>query len=176
MGYRVFIVSAFLVAGFLNPALSLATETPETPAEIARSTGLPLPRYVSLRSDMVYVRSGPDYRYPIKWIFQREKMPVEIVQEFDHWRKVKCFDGEDGWVHQSMLSGERTVLVKSEEDPVPLREGFSKDARMIARVEPLVVAGVDKCEGEWCRIEASGYRGWVERNFLWGIYDDEELN
>lgn len=176
MGYRGLIALLVLCFGVLNPALSLAVETDKAGGEALRSTELPLPRYVSLRSDMVYVRAGPDYRYPIKWIFRREGMPVEIVQEFDHWRKVRGIDGDDGWVHQSMLSGERTVLIKSEQDPVPMREGVDKNARMIARLEPLVVAGVEKCDDQWCRIEASGYRGWVQRNFLWGIYESEELN
>ncbi len=169
------ILALLLCAGFLAPPPARAEEMPK-PSGNFRSTDLPLPRYVSLRSDMVYVRAGPDLRYPIKWIFRREGMPVEIVQEFEHWRKIKAIDGGEGWVHQSMLSGERKVLIKSESDPVPLREGFTKNARMIARIEPMVVAGVDKCDSGWCRIEASGYRGWVERNFLWGIYDDEELN
>ncbi len=140
-----------------------------------RSTDLPLPRFVSLRSDKVYVRTGPALRYPIKWVYKREEMPVEIVQEFDSWRKITDFEGEAGWIHQSLLSGERTVLIQSD-DLVPLREGFSSESRMMARLEPDVVAIVDKCISEWCRIEAEGYRGWVQRNFLWGIYEDEELN
>lgn len=138
--------------------------------------GRPVPRYVSLRSDKVYVRAGPAMRYPIKWIYKRAGMPVEIVQEFDNWRKVRGIDGEEGWVHQSMLSGERTVLIrKVQDDLVPMREGFSAGARMTARLEPMVVASIDKCAGDWCRVEAGGYRGWVQRNFLWGIYDSEEF-
>lgn len=141
-------------------------------------TGLPIPRFVSLRSDKVYVRSGPALRYPIKWIYKREHMPVEIVQEFENWRKVRGIEGEEGWIHQSLLSGERTVMIKTGEADqlIPMREGFNVGARMIAKAEPMVVADLDKCSGDWCRIEADGYRGWVERNFLWGIYEDEELN
>jgi len=175
MGFRVFTSLVLLCLGLLAPGMSYAGKA-EDPAESFRSTDLPLPRYVSLRSNMVYVRAGPDLRYPIKWIFKREGMPVEIVQEFEHWRKIKGYDGEEGWVHQALLSGERTVLISNAQDAIPMREGFSKDARMIAKLEPMVVAGVDKCTGNWCRIEASGFTGWVERNFLWGIYDSEELN
>lgn len=162
-----------LVCGLAFPSLAPADE----PVEGFRTSGLPLPRFVSLRSDKVYVRAGPDWRYPIKWIFKREKMPVEIVQEFENWRKIRDVDGEEGWIHQSLLSGERTIVVKNRDSElVPMREGFSGQARMIAKVEPMVVAGIDKCAGDWCRINAGGFRGWVERNFLWGIYEHEEFN
>lgn len=169
--FRVLTVLAVVVLG-----LSAATVThAEEPVQGFRSTDLPLPRYVSLRSDKVYARAGPALRYPIKWIYKRNGLPVEIVQEFDNWRKVRDYEGEEGWVHTSLLSGERTALVWGDA-LVPMREGFSNNARLIARVEPMVVAALDKCSENWCRIETGGYRGWVERNFLWGIYEDEDLN
>ncbi len=174
MGFKVLkLLMLLLVVGLMSPATSFAGES----VDGFRSTSLPLPRFVSLRSDKVYVRAGPALRYPIRWIYKRDNMPVEIVEEYENWRKVRGVDGEEGWIHQSLLSGERTVLIKaSAADPVPMREGFSKSSRMVAKVEPMVVADVDKCSGGWCRIAAGGYRGWVERNFLWGIYEDEELN
>lgn len=173
MTFRFLKILLLLVClGLFAPAASHAEEA----VQGFRVTDLPLPRFVSLRSDKVYVRAGPALRYPIKWIYKRDAMPVEIVQEFENWRKVKGVDDEAGWIHQSLLSGERTVLIKKAEDLVPMREGFSRDARMVARLEPQVVAGLDKCSGHWCRIEAGGYRGWVEKNFLWGIYEDENLN
>lgn len=171
------IVFFLFCVGLIVPPHSRADE----PVEGFRSdSGMPLPRFVSLRSDKVYVRAGPALRYPIRWIYKRTGMPVEIIQEFEGWRKVNGFDGEEGWIHESLLSGERMVLVRTPDtDPeglVPMREGSNKDSRMIARIEPMVVAGVEKCEDEWCRIKTDGYRGWVERNFLWGIYPDEDLN
>jgi len=168
-----------LFFGFLNPSVVFATDSNVAEEVVAggfRDTELPLPRFVSLRSDKVYVRAGPALRYPIKWIYKRENLPVEIIQEFESWRKVKGFDGDEGWIHKSLLSGERTVLVKESDDLIPMREGFSHEARMIARLEPSVVARVDKCSQAWCLIRAGGYHGWVERNLLWGIYEDEELN
>lgn len=147
----------------------------EAPVKGFRDTDLPLPRFVSLKSDKVYVRAGPAMRYPIKWIYKRDAMPVEITQEFDNWRKVRDRDGEEGWVHQSMLSGDRTVVVEAP-DLVALREKPNGQARMIARLEPNVIGHLDKCDKDWCRIEAGGFRGWLERNLLWGIYPEEELN
>ena len=140
-----------------------------------RSTDLPLPRFVSLNSDKVYVRTGPANRYPIKWVYQKRNMPVEIIQEFENWRKVRDFETGEGWIHQSMLSGERTALIKSE-DLVPLREDANTGARMVARIEPYALASLEKCASEWCRVEAGSYHGWIERNFLWGIYEDEDFN
>lgn len=160
---KIFAVLCVLV--FLSPFPALAGE-----GESA------VPRFVSLGSDRVYVRSGPALRYPIKWVFQREGLPVEVLQEFEGWRKIRGMDGEEGWIHQSLLSGDRHVVVKEGGAPVPVRAGAGQDFRMIAKIEPQVVAVLDKCEGAWCRIEAGGYRGWVERNFLWGIYDSEYLN
>lgn len=140
-----------------------------------RSTDLPIPRFVSLKSDKVYVRAGPALRYPIRWIYKQSGMPVEIIQEFDTWRKIRDVEGEDGWIHQSLLSGARTVLVYAD-DLVPLRDDDKVAAKMVARLEPNVIANLETCRAEWCRLEVGGYHGWVERNFLWGIYADEELN
>ena len=164
----------FLIAIFVL-LLSFPALAQEEPVKGFRDTNLPLPRFVSLKSAKVYARAGPALRYPIRWIYKRDALPVEIIQEFDNWRKVRDIDGEDGWVHQSLLSGERTVLVQAE-DLVALRERSNNKARMVARLEPNVVAHLNKCNGDWCRIEISGFRGWIERNLLWGIYADEDID
>ncbi|MBU0799517.1 MAG: hypothetical protein KKA05_00800 [Alphaproteobacteria bacterium] len=140
-----------------------------------RDTALKLPRWAALQGEKTYVRAGPGLKYPIKWIFKKQGLPVEIVQEFDSWRKIRDYEGGEGWVHQSLLTGARMVMVKSDM-LVPMRDGASGDERMIARLEPQVVAAIDRCTPAWCRVETNGFRGWVQRNFLWGIYEDEELN
>ncbi len=140
-----------------------------------KTSGLPLPRFVSLKSDKVYVRTGPSVRYPIRWIYQRTDLPVEIVEEFDVWRKIRDSEGEGGWVSQTLLSGERTALVKGEE-LAPVRERPAEDARMVARLEPGVIAHIEKCDPAWCRVSAGGFKGWISRISLWGIYEKEELN
>lgn len=138
-------------------------------------TGLPLPRFVSMKSDKVYVRTGPSIRYPIRWVYQRTDLPVEIVEEFDVWRKIRDSQGEGGWVSQALLSGERTAIVRGE-DLVPVREDADTAARMVVRLESGVIAHIEKCDRAWCRISASGFKGWIERKSLWGIYENEELN
>lgn len=140
-----------------------------------KTSGLPLPRFVSLKSDKVYVRTGPSVRYPIRWIYQKSDMPVEITEEFDVWRKIRDSEGEGGWVSQTLLSGERTALIKGE-DLAPVRENAGEDSRMVARLEPGVIARIEKCDAAWCRVTAGGFKGWISRNSLWGIYDNEDLN
>lgn len=135
----------------------------------------PVPRFVSVKSDKAYVRAGPGQTYPIKWVYSREGIPVEVVQEYDTWRKIRDFDGEEGWMHSSLLTGERHVIVKGT-DTVALRDRVGVDGRIRARLEPRVIAKLDECANGWCLIDAQGYEGWIERNLLWGIYDTEELN
>jgi SH3-like domain-containing protein len=147
---------------------------PVSPAAV-HGSGLPLPRFASLRSDKTHARSGPGARYPIKWVYNRAGLPVEIVQEFENWRKIRDFDGDEGWVNQLLLSGKRTAQVKGEV-PAALHGSHSADSRVTARLAPRVIAEVKKCEGAWCRVSAGGYDGWIERNFLWGIYAREDLN
>lgn len=147
----------------------------EPPVRGFRSTDLPLPRFVSLKSDRVHARAGPGQRYPIEWVYTRKDLPVEIVQEFEHWRKIRDHEGGESWVHMALLSGGRTVMVRGD-DPLDLREGFSGDARLLARAEPGVIAVLRRCVEEWCEISAGGFSGWAQRKSLWGIYESEELN
>ncbi|GJL84648.1 MAG: hypothetical protein DHS20C02_04230 [Micavibrio sp.] len=99
---------------------------------------------------------------------------MEIILEFDTWRKIKDFEGDEGWVHQSLLSGRRTALIQGEE-PVSVRRKPGAGERLVAYMEPNVVASVQVCEKDWCRLDAAGYKGWVSRASLWGVYEGEVL-
>jgi SH3-like domain-containing protein len=140
---------------------------------VAAEKNLPVPRFVSLRSDEVNVRTGPGERYPIDWVFTRKGMPVEILAEFDIWRKVRDWQGTEGWVHQRMVTGTRTVMVKGEMRS--LRSDPDPAARPVAKAEPGVVARLLECRGAWCRVEAQGITGWLERGEIWGVYPDEQV-
>ena len=143
--------------------------------EAFNNTGLPIPRFVSLRSDKVFVRSGPALRYPIKWVFVRENMPVEITQEFDTWRKIRGIDGEEGWIHQSLLSGERYGVVQGEEGAMLLRKADNA-SKPVALLEKDVIVHLEGCQNMWCKAEAGSFKGWIERKLLWGVYQQEELD
>ena len=140
------------------------------------NSGLPIPRFVSLAKDKVYVRTGPAVRYPIKWVFQKGGLPIEVIQEFDTWRKIRDIEGEEGWIHQSLLSGKRNVIIKKEKKLVTLLRDPMAESRPVAALEPNVVAALTQCVGSWCEIRVQGYEGWVERKMLWGIYEDEKLD
>ena len=141
-------------------------------SESRSNSGLPIPRFVSLRSGKVFIRTGPALRYPIKWVYQKEHLPVEIVQEFDTWRKIRDRDGDEGWIHQSLLSGDRYVIVKAEEN-VAVRKNPEDKARLTAWLEPNVMAALKQCTPAWCEVDTEGYDGWTLRKNLWGIYDHE---
>lgn len=133
----------------------------------------PLPRFQSLKSDKVNVRSGPGSQYPIDWIYQRRALPVEVTAEFETWRKIRDSEGTEGWVLQNLLSGKRTALVTGGNRP--LRAQPATGAEIVAVVEPGVVASLMTCDANWCRVDISGTRGWLARAEIWGLYKGEEL-
>lgn len=151
------------------PTSALAQE------DIFNKSGQPIPRFVSVKSDKVFVRAGPGVRYPIKWVFKKSGYPVEVVQEFDTWRKVKDHEGAEGWIHQTLLSGKRRVLITEEKGVVMLKKPLS-DAKPVAVLEKNVVADVDQCAANWCQAEVAGFKGWIERKSLWGVYEGEQIN
>ncbi len=141
-------------------------------------SGLPIPRFVSLKAGRVNVRVGPGEDYKVAWIFTRPALPVEIIQEFDTWRRIRDSDGSVGWVFHSLLSGKRTVVVAPwvKGDPLPIRASAAADAAVTAYLEPGVMASVDRCGGGWCRLSGDAFSGWIEQDRLWGVYPDEEVN
>jgi SH3-like domain-containing protein len=162
--------SVFLLIGWLCAAMA-----PGSAAAQGRSTGdgLPVPRYVSLRSEEVNVRTGPGVRYPVEWVFNRRNMPVEVVEQFEHWRKIRDIEGTEGWVHQSMLSGKRHAIVTG--DVRSLRRRPEAGSPEVARLEPGVIAQLIECQGQFCRVEAGGIKGWLPRAEFWGVYPSETL-
>jgi len=133
-----------------------------------------LPRFVTLGKDEVFVRTGPALQYPIKWVYKKRGLPVEIIREYETWRQVRDIDGSDGWVHHAMLSGYRNAIIKSKND-VTLLKKPDPGAAPVVRLEPHVVVTLDECEAAWCRIGISGFRGWTLRSNLWGVDGSEQI-
>jgi SH3-like domain-containing protein len=152
-------------AGMLALAAALAG-----PVQAAEKN-LPVPRFVTLRSDQVNLRTGPGDRYPIDWVLTRRNMPVEIVAEFSNWRKIRDFDGATGWVQERMVTGRRNVIVRGQIRS--LRDQPASDAAVIARAEAGVIAKLLECNPDWCRIEANSVAGWLKREEVWGVYPKE---
>jgi SH3-like domain-containing protein len=141
------------------------------------SSGLPVPRFVSLKPDRVNVRGGPTRDHDVAFVFTRTGLPVEITAESDNWRRIRDWEGSEGWVYHSLLSGRRTALVtaKPTEDLVPLYERPDGQSALAARLQRGVLALVKQCTGTWCRISGTGFDGWIAQDRLWGVYPGEKV-
>lgn len=137
-------------------------------------TNLPVPRFVSLKASESNVRRGPSLSHRIDWVFQRRSMPLRVTAEHGHWRRVEDRDGFGGWVHYSLISGNRTVLV--ERDMLPLYTRPEPGGQIVAALEIGVIAELGECRPKWCRLRSGGYRGWAEKSALWGVEPDEIRN
>ena len=157
----------------LEPALPDTEDLLPTGPTLGPETNLPLPRYVSLKTSEGNVRRGPSLSHRIDWVFVREDMPLQITAEYGNWRRVVDREGLGGWVHYSLLSGSRTVIV--DQDMLPLRSRPEPDAPEVALLETGVIARLGQCQIDWCRLTAGGYRGWAPKTALWGVGPDEIL-
>lgn len=136
-------------------------------------SGLPLPRFVSLASDKVNARTGPGSRYPIAWQYQRRGLPVEVVAEYEYWRRIRDREGTETWVHKNLTSGKRYAIVDG-----TVRALFKKpdpNAETLLEAEPGVQARLRKCTEAWCQVEIAGTKGWIPRGHLWGVYPAESI-
>lgn len=170
--------SSAAMAGMRALLLSLAlTAAPMAAGALAAEdgSGLPLPRFVSLRADEVNLRTGPGVQYPIDWVYRRRQLPMEVIAEYTTWRKVRDHQGTQGWVHQSMLSPTRTFVVL---DKVrTLRRSAATESDAVARAEAGVVGRLLACPdaSSWCRVEIDGLAGWFRRVEMWGVYEVEAV-
>lgn len=138
-------------------------------------TGLPLPRFVALRTGEVNMRVGPGMRYPIKWVYRRRNLPVEVEREFDVWRLIRDSDGIRGWVHEATLTGRRSFEV--ERDAATLRARPDATAAPVAILKPGVIGRLRSCAAgsAWCRVRVDGYGGFLARSAFWGTFPGEAV-
>lgn len=175
-------VLALLLLLFLPGAWSAAAAAAEGPS------GLPLPRFATTRSTPINVRVGPGTRYAVAWVYVKAGTPVEIVQEFDTWRKIRDVDGSEGWVHQNLLSGKRAGLAAPwrSGEQIPLLSARSPEAGVRAWLGPGFRVEISKCDGAWCEVSATAqrdgggngptYSGFLPQSELWGVYEGEKFD
>ncbi len=160
-----------------SPEAGPADEVAGDDADPAAPTGggLPIPRFVSLRTNPINLRTGPGVRYPVDWVYVKRHLPVEVIGEFDTWRRIRDQDGAEGWVHQSMLSGKRTAVVKDRARQ--LKRAGEDTADLVATLEAGVVVNLVRCPRDtaYCRVEVDGLQGWLKREDFWGVYPDEAV-
>jgi len=151
-----------LLLALLGGALNLGSTTAEAAGK--------LPRFASLRADKVNVRVGPGVRYPVAWVYVRKSLPVEVLAEFELWRKIRDREGVEGWVHKSLLSGIRTAIIKGGVQTLYRRPGGTVP---ILRAQSGVQGRLLTCKKIYCRLKVSGTDGWINRKSLWGVYPGE---
>lgn len=170
--------TALVIIQEQRAAASAVQPPPASPGTTLGKSGLPIPRFVSLKAGRVNVRVGPGENYKVAWVFTRAAHPVEVIAEFDTWRRVRDSDGEIGWVFQSLLSSRRTAVVTpwSTQEPRAIRASAAADAPVTAYLQPGVTAAVERCRDGWCDLSGAGFSGWISQDQLWGVYPDEEID
>jgi SH3-like domain-containing protein len=140
-------------------------------------SGLLVPRFVSLKADRVNVRTGPNKDQDVRWVYTRAGMPVEITAEFENWRRIRDWEGSEGWVYHSLLSGKRTAVVVPtlKNELVPLYESADVEAAVVAKLQAGVLGSLRSCSGTWCEIVGKGFDGWIRQDRLWGAYPNEKV-
>jgi len=139
---------------------------------VVKAASLQVPRFVSLRSERVNARVGPGLRYPIEWVFVRPQLPVKVVREFGHWRLIRDVEGAEGWVHQRMLSGLRTISIQNN----GLSRLFSRpseNASIVAKLETGVICQLVQIKKDWVKVKVASHTGWLRRDQIWGVLDNE---
>ena len=165
---------AVLASAPLVHAGDPATTGSISTAGIGPVTKQPIPRFVSLKPSDTPLREGPGKNHAIIWIFKKEGLPVEITAEFENWRRVRDYEGAEGWVYHSRLSGRRTVMVRAKDKTAtPLFKSAEDESAMTAKLELGVVSMLDNCSSKWCKIHGDGYEGFIRQDKLWGVYPAE---
>ena len=154
-----------------------AVAVPQQTTEIGAS-GWPIPRFVSISAEKANLRKGPGRKYPIAWVYLRRGLPLEVIGEYEHWRKVRDRTGETGWVHRALLTKRRKALVVAADSQMPVAffDAPSLSAQPGFYAETGAIGDVVRCSGEWCEIAFDDLDGWVRRGFLWGVYPQEVID
>ncbi len=169
------ILAIFVVLPFFYTVNAFADEQ----INKGKVTGMDIPRFVSLGSDFVYGRSGPGKQYPVKWEYKRKNLPVEIIYEYDNWRKIRDPDGTEIWIHKTLLSGKRYGIIipaSGYENVHMYKKSSLKNNDISAKLEKGLIVRIEKCNSNACKIHVSGYKGWINRDSIWGIYPYEVID
>jgi SH3-like domain-containing protein len=176
---RPLLAAGIVLAIMLAPALPLRlwAAVPGTSGQSGRATpsGLPVPRFASLKAERVFVRQGPSSENPVSWVYVRKGWPVEVIAEQDVWRRIRDRDGQMGWIHSRLLDGARTAIVQGTSMQA-LRGKPEDGARPVAWAEPGVLLKLKRCNEAWCEVEGgNGVDGWLERAAVWGLLPGERI-
>lgn len=172
--FSVLLPVLFLWLGTLSCNVALARAEEDPGEEQGSRTGLPLPRYAALRFGQINLRSGPGTRYPIEWVFVKQGLPVQITAEYDIWRRIRDFEGTEGWVQKSALTGKRGAIVTGVSRD--LRRNDSADSAITAHLEVGALGQILGCGKEWCKVKFDGIKGYLRKSEFWGAEDNETFH
>lgn len=167
--------------------LLLVLSLPAFAGDTGPVTGLPMPRFVILKSQETNLRKGPDIKYPIVWVYKQKGYPMEVVAEFENWRKLRDSDGAEGWVHENLITGTRNVRITgnnyiSSNMPYSIRDNElilfhnpDESSYPKARLQFGAIGKLKKCQVHWCQAKFENTIGWVHKSNLWGVYPNEAM-
>jgi SH3-like domain-containing protein len=169
------VIAAVLLLAGLAPVAGGGDAVAAEARKTGRDTGLPIPRFVSLRANTVNMRAGPGLRYPIEWVYKRRGLPVAVIKEFNAWRRVRAADGTTGWMHAAMLDGKRTAQVVGRSLRALLADPEGT-AESVALVQPGALGELDRCKGSFCHVDLGRHAGWLPREAIYGLLPNERLD
>ena len=175
--FALFLCLAWATTTLVYPVAGLTGVTNANAQEIkltVRGSGLPVPRFVTLKSSEANLRAGPGLEYPVLWQYRTPKLPVRVDAEFGIWRKIVDHDGTAGWMHGSVLSLSRMALVKT--NMAKIHRNPNPTSALIALAERNALMELQSCPKLWCRVKADNVRGWIKRQAIWGLLQTESLN
>ena len=147
--YYTFIVIFFLIIFFIQK--SLASESIN---------------FLSLKNNEVNVRVGPSKEYPIKFIYKKKYLPLEVLDKSETWRKIKDFENNSGWIHISQLSKKKSAININNNSLLYKKPTIYSKPIVKLEIGRLIL--IKKCKEKWCKITSGGYSGWIFKSSLWG--------
>lgn len=126
------------------------------------------PYFAIIKASEANARTGPSTRYPIKWVYRRKGLPIQIIAKFGNWRKITDVAGAEGWIHKNLLSRKQNALTIGNDIQI-LYQSNDNNSRPLVKIEPNVLVAIDKCTSKWCKVTAEKYEGWIKKKYLWGI-------
>ena len=143
--------------------------------DVGKETGLEIPRYVSLKSNDANIRVGPSTNYPIAIKYIQKNYPLKILEEYDDWRKIEDFTKNNGWIHKSLISGNRTAIIVSNNDD-KIKIFNTIEGIKIGNIGKGNIVSINKCKIDWCSISFNKFKGWIYKKNIWGVKDKEIIN
>jgi len=165
-------ILALLTLGTMLPSPKVAAG--QEASLTVRGSGLPVPRFVSIKFNKANLRSGPGSEYPVLWQYRQIGLPLLVDAEFGIWRKVRDSEGTTGWMHGAGLSLRRMAFIH--ESMTKIYKRGNKQSDVVAVAEKNALLQLESCQENWCRVTAEKVKGWLERSSIWGVLDNENLN